>query len=224
VNPLTPFFPAGRSPRTIVSGIFRGIRLQLDLHGETQIWLGLYERETHTVLSRLLRHCRSAVDLGAAKGDLTIHCLRQPGMARVVAVEPLDRERIQFDANLILNGLATDPRLHLHAGFAGRGEPPLWRTLDDLAAGFPDPVFLKIDIDGPESEVLADGHGLLGGRDCRVLIETHSPEAEAGCARQLRELGYTVRIIHPAWWRAVLREHRPIRHNRWLAAWRDPLP
>jgi hypothetical protein len=224
MNPLRPFLPAGRAPRTILSGLFRGLRLHLDLRGEFQIWLGLYERETYPALRRMLSGCRSAIDLGAAKGDLTLHCLRQPGIERIVAVEPLDRERVQFAANLALNGLAADPRLHLHAGFAGRGEPPLWRTLDDLAADLPAPVFLKIDIDGPESEVLADGHRLLSGRDCRLLIETHSPEAEAGCERQLRSLGYTVRIIRPAWWRSVLREQRPLAHNRWLAAWRDPLP
>jgi len=224
MNPLRPILPAGRAPRTVASGILRGIRLQLDLHGEFQIWLGLYERETHAVLRRLLRGCRGAVDLGAAKGDLTVHLLRQPDMQRVVAVEPLERERTQLSANLALNGCAGDPRLLLHAGFAGRGEPPLWRTLDDLADGLPVPVFLKIDIDGPEAEVLADGTRLLRDCDCRLLIETHSPEAEAGCERQLRALGYTVQIIHPAWWRAVLREQRPLSHNRWLAAWRDPLP
>lgn len=224
MNPFKLILPAGRAPRTILSGLFRGIRLHLDLHGEFQIWLGLYERETYAILRRLLWGCRGAIDLGAAKGDLTIHCLRQPGMLRVVAVEPLEREREQLAANLALNGFSTDPRLHLHPGFAGRGEPPLWRTLDDLAVELPAPIFLKIDIDGPEAEVLADGQRLLAERDCRLLIETHSRDAEAGCERQLRALGYTVQIVNPAWWRTVVREYRPIAHNRWLAAWRDPLP
>jgi hypothetical protein len=128
-----------------------------------------------------------------------------------------------LSANLALNGFSGDARLELHPGFAGRGEPPLWRTLDHLAAGVPSPVFIKIDIDGPEAEVLADGKETLRHRDCRLLIETHSPEAEAGCLAQLRELGYTTRVISPAWWRLFLPERRPIPHNRWLAAWRDPL-
>lgn len=220
MNPIRLFLPQGRAPRTIAFGLFRGICLQLDLHGELQIWLGLYERETHAVVRRLLRGCNGAIDLGAAKGDFTVHCLRQPGMRRVVAVEPLERECVQFSANLALNGYAGDSRLHLHAGFAGRGEPPLWRTLDELAEGMPAPVFLKVDIDGPEAEVLRGGPRLLHDHDCRLLIETHSPEAEADCERQLQAAGYTVRIIRPGWWRAVLRERRPIPHNRWLAAWR----
>ncbi|MBI2497854.1 MAG: FkbM family methyltransferase [Opitutae bacterium] len=220
MNPLKALLPAGRAPRTVLSGLLAGIRLHLDLRSEAQIWLGLYERETYADIRRLLRGCRGAIDLGAAKGDLSIHFLRQPGMERVVAAEPLDTERAQLAANLALNRLAGDPRLSLHPGFAGRGEPPLWRTLDDLAAGVPAPLFLKIDIDGPEAGVLADGCETLRSKDCRLLIETHSPAAEHGCLTQLRELGYTVRIIPPAWWRVLVREHRPIPHNRWLAAWR----
>ena len=88
----------------------KDIRLHLDLHGELQLCAGLYERETHADLQRLLRGCCAAADLGAAKGDLTIHFLRQPGMRRVVAVEPLASEREQLAANLELNGLAGDPR------------------------------------------------------------------------------------------------------------------
>lgn len=224
MNPLKSLLPHGRAPRAVFSGLLEGIRLHLDLRREMQIFLGLYEHETHAALRRLLRGCRGALDLGAAKGDLTIHFLRQLGMQRVVAVEPLDREREQLAANLALNNLAGDPRLLLHAGFAGRGEQPLWRTLDDLASHLPAPLFLKIDIDGPEASVLSDGHETLSQKDCRLLIETHSPEAEAGCIAQLRTLGYTVKIISPAWWRIFVREHRPIPHNRWLAAWRDPLP
>jgi hypothetical protein len=224
MNPLKVLLPRGRAPRTVHFGPLAGLRLHLDLQTEFLIWLGTYEAETFPCLRRLLRGCRGAVDLGAAKGDLTLHFLRQPGMQRVVAAEPLEREREQLVANLALNGFANDPRLELHPGFAGRGRPPLWRTLDDLAAGIPSPLFIKIDIDGPEAVVLENGRETLRDCDCRLLIETHSPEAEAGCVAQLEALGYTVIIIPPAWWRIFVREHRPIPHNRWLAAWRDPLP
>lgn len=223
MNPLKIVLPRGRAPHTLCFGPMAGIRLHLDLRSELLIWLGTYEAETYADLRRLLRGCRSAVDLGAAKGDLSIHFLRQLGMQRVVAVEPLESERHYLVANLALNGLADDSRLTVHAGYAGRGDSPLWRTLDDLTTDLPAPLFLKIDIDGPEAEVLADAQLLLANQDCRLLIETHSPSAEAGCIAQLRGLGYTAKIISPAWWRIFVREHRPIPHNRWLAAWRDPL-
>lgn len=218
MNPIKWLLPRGRAPRTIRFGLYAGVRLTLDLQSEFLIWLGTYEAETFADMRRLLRGCRSAIDLGAAKGDLSILCLRQPGMEAVVAVEPLEREREQFAANLALNGLAGDPRLGLHPGFAGLGAPPLWRTLDDLAAGLAGPIFLKVDIDGPEAQVLATGRETLRSRDCRLLIETHSPEAERGCIALLEELGYTVTIIPNAWWRIFVPERRPIPHNRWLAA------
>lgn len=221
MNPLKFLLPRGRAPHRILSGPLAGIRLQLDLHSEFRIWLGLYERETFPGLRRMLAGCHSAIDLGAAKGDLTILCLRQPEMQQVVAVEPLDREREQLAANLALNGLANDPRLLLHPGYAGQGEGPLWRTLEDLATGLPEPIFIKVDIDGPEAEVLANARTTLASRQCRLLVETHSPEAEAGCLATLRETGYTCAIIHQAWWRLFLPERRPIPHNRWLIAWKN---
>lgn len=221
MNPLKLLLPAGRAPRPVRTGLFRGIRQEFDLRGgEIQHWLGLYERETHAAVRRLLPGCRSGVDLGAARGELSILLLRQPGMARVVAVEPAATELAHFHANLGLNGLAGDPRLLVHAGFAGRGPAPDFRTLDELAAGLPGPLFLKVDIDGPEAEVLDSGRGILAGLDCRLLVETHSPGAEEGCIRVLHDCGYRTRIIHPAWWRRLRPEMRPIAHNRWLVAWR----
>lgn len=215
---LHRLLPPGRSPRTVPFGLFRGIRLNLDLRGELQVFAGLYERETFREIRRLLHGCRGAIDLGAARGDLVIHLLRQPSIERVVAVEPLERERAAMHANLALNGCSGDPRLAIHAGFAGRDEPPLWRTLDDLASGCPAPLFIKIDIDGPEADVVACARATLGTRECRLLIETHSPVAETRCIDILASLGYSTRIINPAWWRHFIPEHRPIPHNRWLVA------
>jgi hypothetical protein len=206
----------------VLTGLLRGIRLDLDLQaGEIQLWAGLYERETFSAIRRLVRGCRGAIDLGAARGDLVAYLLRQPELQRLVAVEPEVRELALLHRTLDLNGLTGDARLHVHAGFAGRGEPPAWRTLDELAAALPSPLFVKIDIDGPEAAVLADARGMLRAKDCRLLIETHSPEAESGCADLLSECGYAVTIIHPAWWRIFLPEHRPIPHNRWLSARRN---
>lgn len=218
---LKSFLPRGRTPRTIQTGLLCGLRLHLDLRSELLIWLGLYERETFAAMRRLVRGCRGAIDLGAAKGDLSLWLLAQPEMGRVMAVEPLDREIAQLRQNLALNDRASDPRFSLHIGFAGHGSTPAWQTLDQLASGLTGPIFIKIDIDGPESEVLASGPHTLTGQDCRLLIETHSPEAEKGCLDQLTAWGYRTQIISPAWWRVIVPERRPIPHNRWLAAWRS---
>jgi hypothetical protein len=220
LNPLKRFLPQGRHPHAIRVGLYRGIRLHLDLQCELQAYAGLYENETFADMRWLARGCHSFVDLGAAKGELSIYFLRQPGIERVVAAEPAETERTLFDANLALNSLEADPRLRIHAGFAGEGSSPEWLTLDELAGEVPQPLFIKIDIDGPEAAVLATGRHTLATKDCRLLIETHSPEAELGCDAQLTSLGYRTKIIPPAWWRIILPEHRPIPHNRWLVAWR----
>lgn len=222
MNPIRPFLPAGLHPRRIRGGFFAGLVVLLDLRCEFQHYVGLYELELARYLRRFTFRARSLIDLGAAKGELAIRCLLHPGVRRVVAVEPCAPELAQFRQNLHLNGLADDARLHVHAGFAGAGEGPLWRTLDQLGADLPEPIFLKIDIDGPEAEVLTTGAQVLR-RDCLILVETHSLEAERGCIDQLHEHGYHTRIIERAFWRRFLPETRVISHNRWLIAAREPL-
>lgn len=218
---LKHLMPRNRAPRRVLTGVLRGLQFEVDMRaGDIQLWAGLYKRETFSAIRRLVRSCRGAIDLGAARGDLVTFLLRQPGMKQVLAVEPVERELTGLRRTLEQNGLAHDARLQVHAGPAGRGDPPRWRTLDDLASGLPDPHFVKIDIDGSETAVLADTGTMLRTKDCRLLIESHSPEAESGCIALLREQGYTTKIIPPAWWRVFVREHRPIPHNRWHAAWR----
>lgn len=222
MNPLRPFLPKGLRPYRVLGGYFAGLRLLLDLQCEFQHYVGLYERELLPHWRRLGHGCRSVVDLGAAKGELAVRSLLRREIERVIAVEPAAPELEQFARNLELNGLTGDPRLHLHGGYAGRGAGPEWRTLDELAADLPEPILVKIDIDGPESDVLRTGAALLR-RDCRFVIETHSAEAEAGCLAQLAAAGYQTRIINPAWWRRLLPETRIVAHNRWLVAARAPL-
>jgi precorrin-6B methylase 2 len=222
MNPLRPFLPKGLHPYRVLGGYFADLRLLLDLQCEFQHYLGLYEYELLPHWRRLGRGCRSVIDLGAAKGELAVRFLLRADITSVVAVEPSAPELEQFARNLALNGVADDPRLHLHRGYAGAGAGPEWCTLDQLAQGLAEPILVKIDIDGPESDVLRTGSALLR-RDCRFVIETHSPEAEAGCIAQLEAAGYRTRIINPAWWRRVLPERRIVAHNRWLVAARAPL-
>jgi len=216
---LKTFLPAGLRPVRIPFGFYRGVRLGLDMQCELQKCLGLYEYETFRSMRRHSQGCRGVLDVGAAKGELSIRFLMTPGVEKVVAVEPGGDERRMFSANLKLNGLETDARLVIHPGFAGAGDGRDWRSLDSLAGELPSPLFIKIDIDGPEAEVLDTGVKMLTEKDCRLLIETHSPEAEEGCVERLQRFGYTTRIVDQAWWRAVIPEHRTIPHNRWLIAW-----
>jgi len=213
---IKKFIKSGRRPQKVRWGLYRGIYLQLDLHCELQNYFGFYECETFAAIRSLSSGCKGFLDLGAAKGELSIYFLRRDGIQKVVAVEPSDAELNLFQTNLELNGLGDDDRLYIHRGFAGAGDGSEWQTLDELVTHLPTPVFLKIDIDGPEAEVLKSGLSILRNKDCRLLIETHSVEAENGCVECLEGLNYKTEVIEQAGWRYFLPERRPIQHNRWL--------
>lgn len=211
--PIKCLLPSARRPRRILSGPLSRLSIHLDLReGDLQLRAGLYERETYKALHRFIADARSAIDIGSAKSE--------PHIAQVVAVEPAESELARFQANLAANPWIATDRLRIHAGFAGAVIAPLCRTNNALASELPAPIFIKMDIDGPEAVALATCRQALR-RDCRLLIETHSPEAETECMRFLNGQGYTPRGIRPAWWRLLVPEHRPIPQNRWLAAWRN---
>ena len=91
-------------------------------------------------------------------------------------------------------------------------------TLDSLNLDRDKPGFIKIDVDGPECDVLDSGARLLSKADVCLLVETHSLELELGCIDRLEKLGYVCSVIRNAWWRIFVPEQRPIAHNRWLWA------
>ena len=70
------FVPSGYSPRRILSGAFRGIRMNLDLSSQTQYVLGLHERETHAWLRRLSQGVATAIDVGADQGEYRVFVVR----------------------------------------------------------------------------------------------------------------------------------------------------
>ncbi len=47
--------PSGRKPRVILTGAFKGIRLDLDLRSNSQMYAGFFERELYSYLGRLSR-------------------------------------------------------------------------------------------------------------------------------------------------------------------------
>jgi hypothetical protein len=112
-----------------------------------------------------------------------------------------------------LNGYASDPRLSSFEEFFPGDE-----SIINLLASLPEPVPLKIDVDGAELDVLRAIRGFLSSRRVFLLLETHSEELDAECGSFLEELGYDVAVVPQAWWRRFIPEQRPIGFNRWLWA------
>jgi hypothetical protein len=207
--------PEGERPRTIVLGINRSCRMYLDLQHDTQRWLGMYEREIAPFLRRHSRRVSFAIDVGAADGFYTLYFLRHTSARRVIAVEPSKRQRERLVRNLNLNGLTEDKRLTIVRQPAGIAEGSV--ALDSVWGGQV-PCVVKVDVDGPEVDVLAGSRGLLAADGVTWIVETHGPSLEEQCLDRFRLHGYQPTVVPNAPWRRILPEQRPIGHNRWIYA------
>jgi hypothetical protein len=209
--------PRDTAPRTVKTGAFRGLHLRLDLTRHTQLWLGLYERETQSWLSRLVDGSKTAIDVGAAQGLYTAFLAKRTE-ATILAFEPDPGEMLRLRENLELNALLSTTRVTLASTFIGASVGPGIVTLDSLVSSIEWPVFIKVDVEGAEFDVLKGSATLMRGGDTRWLIETHSADLEVTCIALLEAAGLEVRIVPNAPWRRFLPETRPIPHNRWLVA------
>lgn len=215
--------PKGRQPRRILTGAFSGLRMNLDLATQTQLYAGTFEREVQGWLRCFSADADTAIDVGMAEGEYSLFFLRQPGIQRVLGFEPLDACRDALAANLLLNGLAHDARLRVSSSLVGELPGPNMETLDGLLPQVGRRVVVKVDVDGAEMQVLRGAAGLIARPAVRWIIETHTSGLERECVARLEAAGYAVRIVPNAWWRIILPEmrvatHRPENHNRWLVA------
>jgi hypothetical protein len=213
--------PGGNRPRTILTGAFAGIRMNLCLKNQTQVALGLFERETHPWLQRLSLGVATAVDIGCAQGEYVLFFLKKTQAKKVYAFEPNASDWPALRDNLRLNGFdEAEPRVTVSPKFVGQADSDTAIRLDTLAPAFESPCFIKMDVDGGELDVLAGAERLnAAARDIRWLIETHSPQLEADCTRLLRSAGFRTAAVRRAWWRVMVPERRIISRN-WLAAWK----
>jgi FkbM family methyltransferase len=229
-------------PRTIVTGPFRGINLELSLHS-LQVYLGLYERETYGWIGRMSKGIHTAIDIGAASGVYTLYFLAKTA-AKVYAFEPNTTMLEALDRNLIVNGLKGTNRLEISRDFLGAhptpnrsscekllqdaGLAPEWAEvtdkvrvtqLDSMLDVIETPCLIKMDVDGGEVAILRGAVGINKMPGVQWIIETHSLALENGCIELLRSTGFQTRVIPNGWWRVFIPEQRPP-HNRWLVAWR----
>ncbi len=212
--------PDGRTPRRVRLGVFAGCTMLLNLRHQTQLMLGLYERELGSALRQVAQGLASAADVGAAEGAYTLFFALHTRASPVYAFEPDDESRQIMTANLILNSLRVGDRIVVSDKRVGVTQGGRTCRLDDVLAGCPMPCLIKVDVEGGELDVLRGAQQLLRSDDVRWVIETHSADLELACIETLRAAGYTTRIIRNAWWRVLVPEMRPIPHNRWVVGWR----
>ena len=210
--------PAGKSPRKILLGPFRGIRMNLDLSFQTQLYMGLAEAELNAALYTLSKDIRSAVNIGAAYGEQTLFFLKKTPAETVLSFEPDGTVREQLLDNLKLNYLEQTPRLRLSSKFVGSQNTSQMCSLDSIALSLPKPCLVQMDVEGYEVDVLRGAGNFLNQPSVRWIIETHSEALEQTSRQILQQAGYDTKIVPNAWWRIFLSELRPKLQNRWLIA------
>ena len=206
--------PAGISPRVIQSGPFRGLKMELDLRGQTQVYLGLFEREVHPWVTELSRGIHSA------HGEYLLYFLKRTPAVQVLGFEPDETCWPALRRNLALNGLTDDPRLSLSNQFISANNDARNVSLDSLVPRITSPCVVKLDVDGLEANILSGANQFLAQPQARFIVETHSEQLERDVIGIFENHGYQIRILTQAWWRILIPEHRPGPQNRWLVATR----
>jgi precorrin-6B methylase 2 len=198
-------------------GLCRGSYLPLDLRHGMRMVLGLYELEVVRYFKEFSQAACCLYDIGARHGYYSLAFSRLAGSARVYAFEPDQHQCAMFREVMARNRPSS--KIEAFELFLGQtvNEQQKRETLDHLvfARGFEAPDLLKIDVDGPEFEILRGAGMVLEQCRPRLVVETHSYELEANCKALLEQSGYRVKIVKN---NPLLQDHRPTELNRWLVA------
>ncbi|MEO0454731.1 MAG: FkbM family methyltransferase [Verrucomicrobiota bacterium] len=219
-NWLKKWIFGSRKPRRVWTGPMAGLCYELDPAWQTLFIVGLYECETYPWLNRFQRESRTFIDLGSGDGELVVWALKKEEAELAIAVEINPARNQTLNRNLALNGIAAGSHLRvIEQPIEVEGAADAL-TLEKLSKDCGDPIFLKIDIDGPEYDLLSGSPTFLKKHDVKLLIETHALDTERKLETFLQQLGYRTQVIRPAWWRMVIPEKRDLDHNQWMVAWR----
>jgi hypothetical protein len=209
-------FPGGLRPRRVLFGAGRGLVVLADPASGTQRLLGLAEAEIAHQFVRYAKRCATACDVGASDGWYCLLAHKHNRSIRLIGIEPDPQLKSRAQENFVRNGITDTAKAKWIARLCG----PQGVALDDELAGVPEPILIKIDIEGGELEALQSGARTLASKACYLVVETHSTALEIHCKEFLQKRGYQVRIIPQAWFRALVPERRPLAHNQWLVAQR----
>jgi FkbM family methyltransferase len=166
--------------------------------------------------------CRTFVDVGSNIGSYAVLMSQAPSIERIVAFEANPVAADEIRRNFAMNGIAGEVRTAAVSGkpgsiafgmvsrFAGNSAVVATAsgqafhktaevtavTLDDELKTCPQPLALKIDVEGHESEVIAGACAVLGSAQCVLQVENF-----AGNVENLLPTGYRpLTHVGPDWY------------------------
>ena len=185
-------------------------------------WIGIYELPLQRAIARELESGNVFYDVGANAGFFTVLGAKRVGPAgRVFCFEPMPeniesiRDQVsvnEFDQCEVVTKavsdrsgsvplILTDSNSTAHiSGIASSATESGQRelvvetvSLDEFVLDNPSPDFIKIDVEGAKTEVLAGASGLLGSaHPPRLLIELHGREKALRVESILSSFGYSL--------------------------------
>ncbi|MEA2326146.1 MAG: hypothetical protein QOE68_1105 [Thermoanaerobaculia bacterium] len=180
-------------------------------------WLGTYERHMQRLFCQHIRPGATVFDVGANAGFFTLLASKLAGdSGRVYAFEPLPRNldflerhiRLNEPANVHVEALAVAAtsgeapfRIAQHASMGGLREGGDLRvvtaSLDDLIASgrVARPDFIKMDIEGAESDALRGAKELLAGGPLTIALSTHGWQQHETCWATLADAGFKLDLL-----------------------------
>jgi FkbM family methyltransferase len=180
-------------------------------------WLGTYERHMQRLFREHIRPGAIVYDVGANAGFFTLLASKLAGdSGRVYAFEPLPRNLEFLGRHIRLNELAnvhnealaiaaTSGEAHFriaqHASMGGLSEEGDLRvvtaSLDDLIVSgrATRPDFIKMDIEGAESDALRGAKELLAGGALTIALSTHGWQQHETCWAILTDAGFKLDLL-----------------------------
>ena len=213
-------FGSERGIRKIKYGAASGIEMDIDPETKLQRLLGLDEREIQDDFTQFSKNSSLYIDVGASDGYYGLIYKKFNPKGKVYLIEADPKLAPEQKHNMEMNQAGSN--VEYVSKFVASRDDERHITIDAIAdAEKPKEIFVKIDVEGAELDVLHGATKALAGYPCHILIETHSKELEEQCMAFLQDAGYFSKIIDNAWWRSIVPESRQIEHNRWLAATRN---
>jgi len=205
-------------PRFIWFGIGSGIKMLINPSYKTQRIIGMDEREIQKTFKQFSRKSKLFIDIGASDGyyGLIYRKLNKNGLIYLFDGESSFKETQII--NFSLNNYSLT-KVELFNKYVGSENNDFTITVNDLInPELEDIIFIKIDVEGAELNVLNGLSKILKNYNCKLIIETHSKKLEEECIDKLLELDYKFKILPKGWYRFIMPESRPIDHNQWLSA------